>query len=142
MLILDTDSQSSEAPLSPSPSFAGNTATPFCLLAREPTRTSFTRILRIIDKEEDSREGLHTAHHTYTRNDSSGVTIENTSSAGQDRAGTKRDVEGCLGKAILITASDKVPEWQQRIMEEATVTSALGRGDAPRRSHATNCQDS
>lgn len=76
---------------------------------------------------------------TYTRNDSGGVSIENTLSAGQDRTGTKRDAEGCLHKATLITAGDETPERQQHIMEKATVTFALGRGDAPRRSHATKC---
>lgn len=141
LLVPDTDSQSSEAPLSPSPSFAGNTATPFYLLACESTRASFAELYVLQKRRTIQRRGpAYSA--TYTHDDSSGVPFEDTSSAGQDCAGTKRDLEGCLGKIILITAGGEIPERQQRIMEEATVNFALGRSDAPRRSHATNCQDS
>lgn len=93
-LFLNADSESSEAPLSPSPSFAGNPATRSCLLACDPTRTAYYRIY-VLSKWREIL-GRTCIQRNNIRNDSSSISIENTFSAGQDRAGTKRDVEACL----------------------------------------------
>lgn len=78
------------------------------------------------------------------RNDSGGVSIESgTVWSGQEHDGTIWSIEGCLGKAIFVTACHEVPEQQQQnIMDEVTFNSALAGNHAPRRFDATKCQDS